>query len=129
MQRFFLTLGALSGFAAVTLGAFAAHGLKNQLSPQSLAIFHTGVDYQMYHSLALLIAAGLFSQHSSASQQPSAKLLTLSSASFTLGILLFSGSLYALALGAPPVLGIITPFGGLAFLLGWAALALHAYSR
>lgn len=115
-----MTFAALSGFAAVSLGAFAAHGLKNHLNAQSLAIFHTAVDYQMYHSLALLFTAAFNTQ---------TKPLTISATGFSLGILLFSGSLYALALGAPPVLGIITPFGGLAFLLGWAALALCAYRR
>lgn len=121
MQRFILGFAAVSGFAAVALGAFAAHGLKHHLSAHSLSIFHAGVEYQMYHSLALLAIAGLFKQ-----QQP-AKFLKLSSLAFALGIVLFSGSLYALALGVPPVLGIITPFGGLALLIGWAALAVHAY--
>lgn len=123
MQRFLLTFAALSGFAAVALGAFAAHGLKHQLSAQSLATFHTGVDYQMYHALALAVIAGLLSR------QPQAGILKLGGTAFALGILLFSGSLYCLALGAPPVLGIITPFGGLAFLLGWAALAVYAYRQ
>lgn len=121
MQRFFLSFAALSGFTAVALGAFAAHGLKHQLSAQSLAIFHTGVDYQMYHALALAVIAALFTR------QPPATPLKLAGSAFALGILLFSGSLYALALGAPSVLGIITPFGGLAFLIGWAALAVYAY--
>lgn len=120
MQRFLLTYAALSGLTAVALGAFAAHGLKNHLANQ-LITFHTGVDYQMYHTLALAITAGLLHRN------PQSRTLSLAGIAFVLGILLFSGSLYCLALGAPPVLGIITPLGGLAFLLGWAALIVYAY--
>lgn len=123
MQRFLLTFAAVSGFTAVALGAFAAHGLKHQLSAQSLATFHTGVDYQMYHALALAVIAGFLVR------QPHASALKLGGLAFALGILLFSGSLYCLALGAPSVLGIITPFGGLAFLTGWAAFAVYAYRQ
>lgn len=122
MQRFLLSFAALSGFAAVALGAFAAHGLKQHLSIESLVTFRTGVDYQMYHALALLMVALLFTQ-----QQTS--WLKVSGIAFVVGSVLFSGSLYALALGAPRILGIITPFGGLSFLIGWAALAIHAYRR
>ena len=123
MQRFLLIFAAFSGFAAVALGAFAAHGLKHSLSLESLATFHTGVNYQMFHTLALLMIALLMAQ-----QQPT-RWLRLSGIAFVIGILVFSGSLYALALGAPRILGIITPFGGLSFLLGWAALAAHACRR
>lgn len=122
MQRFLLSFAALSGFAAVALGAFVAHGLKQHLSIESLATFRTGVDYQMYHALALLMVALLFTQ-----QQTS--WLKVSGIAFVVGSILFSGSLYALALGAPRILGIITPFGGLSFLIGWVALAIHAYRR
>lgn len=119
MQRFFLSFAALSGFVSVCLGAFAAHGLKHHLTTESLAIWQTGVQYQMYHALALL-AVGLLSQtHAS-------KALKLSGLAFILGSFLFSGSLYALALGALPITGMITPIGGLSFLLGWVALCVHA---
>jgi len=126
MQRFLLIFAAVSGFTAVALGAFAAHGLKQHLSIESLATFHTGVDYQMYHALALLVISVLLAQQP---QSTSLTMLKLSGIAFVIGSVLFSGSLYALALGAPHVLGIITPFGGLSFLVGWAALAVHAYRR
>jgi len=119
MQRFFLSTAALSGFLSVCLGAFAAHGLKHQIAPESLAIWQTGVQYQMYHALALL-AVGLLYPHRAS------KALKLSGLAFILGSLLFSGSLYALALGAPSIFGLITPFGGLGFLIGWAALFVQA---
>ena len=117
MQRYFLTFAALSGFLAVALGAFAAHVLKNQLSAESLSTFHTGVNYQMYHALALFALGVLIKQ------QPNTSGLTLSGLAFILGSLLFSGSLYAIALGAPHIFGIITPVGGLCFLIGWLSLA------
>lgn len=122
MQRFFLSFAALSGFLSVCLGAFAAHGLKHQISPEALTIWQTGVQYQIYHALALL-AVGLLS-HTQAS-----KTLKLSGLAFILGSFLFSGSLYALALGAPKGLGLITPLGGLSFLVGWAALLVFALRR
>jgi uncharacterized membrane protein YgdD (TMEM256/DUF423 family) len=120
MQRFFLTAAALSGFLAVALGAFTAHALKQILSVDSLAIFRTGVDYHMFHTLALL-AVGLY-----LNQHPNSVCLRVSGLAFIVGILLFSGSLYGLALGAPRAIGIITPLGGLGFLTGWLALALSA---
>ncbi len=122
MQRLFLSFAALSGFLSVSLGAFAAHGLKHQISPEALTIWQTGVQYQMYHALALLVVALLYQTHTS-------KALKLSGLAFILGSFLFSGSLYALALGAPSILGLITPFGGLSFLVGWAALVVHAVRR
>ncbi len=121
MQRYFLTFAALSGFITVTLGAFAAHALKHQLSAESLAVFRTGVDYQMFHALALL-AVGLLLK-----QQGETRLLKLSGCAFICGTVLFSGSLYALALGAPHAMGIITPLGGLGFLTGWLALTVSAW--
>ncbi|MES2672945.1 MAG: DUF423 domain-containing protein [Pseudomonadota bacterium] len=121
MQRYFLIFAAISGFLTVALGAFAAHALKQQLSVDSLAIFRTGVDYQMFHALALLAISLLINQ------QPKTTLLKLAGYAFIIGTLLFSGSLYALALGAPRAIGIITPLGGLGFLTGWLALALFAW--
>ena len=122
MQRLFLSFAAASGFLSVCLGAFAAHGLRNQISPESLAIWQTGVQYQMYHALALLAVGLLYGSHAS-------KALKLSGLAFILGSFLFSGSLYALALGAPKMLGIITPIGGLGFLVGWLALFAQAIRR
>jgi uncharacterized membrane protein YgdD (TMEM256/DUF423 family) len=122
MQRLFLSSAAISGFLSVCLGAFAAHGLKHYLAAEALAIWQTGVQYQMYHALALL-AVGLLAQ------TQASKALKLSGLAFILGSFLFSGSLYALALGAPSILGLITPFGGLSFLVGWAALLAHSLRR
>jgi uncharacterized membrane protein YgdD (TMEM256/DUF423 family) len=120
MLRGFLMLAAFFGFTGVALGAFAAHGLKNRLTPEYLAIFHTSVTYQLVHTLALLGVALL-------ATQISGRLITWAGASFAIGILLFSGSLYLLTLTGISKLGIITPFGGLAFLVGWACLGLAAW--
>lgn len=120
MLRGFLMLAAFFGFTGVALGAFAAHGLKNRLTPEYLAIFHTGVTYQLVHTLALLGVALL------ATQIPG-RLITWAGASFVIGILLFSGSLYLLTLTGVSKLGIVTPFGGLAFLVGWFCLGLAAW--
>ena len=122
MQRFFVSFAALSGFLSICLGAFAAHGLKHQIAAESLAIWQTGVQYQMYHALALLAVGLLY-------QTQASKALKLSGLAFILGSFLFSGSLYALALGAPKALGVITPVGGLSFLVGWAALVIHTLRR
>ena len=120
MVRTFLMLAAFFGFTGVALGAFAAHGLKNRLSAEYLAIFHTGVLYQLIHELVILGVAVL------AAQLPG-RLVTMAGWSFALGIVLFSGSLYVLTLTGISKLGIITPFGGLAFLVGWALLGLTAW--
>ena len=120
MMPSFLMLAAFFGFTGVALGAFAAHGLKNRLSAEYLAIFHTGVTYQLVHALALFGVALL------AAHIPG-RLVSWAGISFTVGILLFSGSLYALTLTGISKLGIITPFGGLAFLLGWFFLGLTAW--
>ncbi|MFV0933290.1 DUF423 domain-containing protein [Pseudomonas jessenii] len=120
MLRGFLMLAAFFGFTGVGLGAFAAHGLKNRLTPEYLTIFHTGVTYQLVHTLALLGVALL------ATQIPG-RLLAWAGASFAIGILLFSGSLYVLTLTGISKLGIVTPFGGLAFLAGWLCLGLAAW--
>ena len=120
MLRGFLMLVAFFGFTGVALGAFAAHGLKNRLSAEYLAIFHTGVTYQLVHTLALLGVALL------ATQIPG-RLVAWAGASFAIGILLFSGSLYLLTLTGFSKLGIVTPFGGLAFLVGWLCLGLAAW--
>ncbi len=120
MTPLFVLIAALSGLIAVGLGAFAAHGLKARLSVEALSAFQTGVQYQMYHALALLAVAVLLRVlgHSWA--------LAASGWLFVAGILFFSGSLYALALGGPRWLGPVTPLGGLCFLLGWLALTVAA---
>jgi uncharacterized membrane protein YgdD (TMEM256/DUF423 family) len=118
--RHFILLGAVNGFLAVAFGAFAAHALKRVLSSGLLEVFKTGVEYQGLHALALL-AVGLLG---SGARDHGA--LRLAGWAFATGILLFSGSLYLLALTDSAWLGAITPFGGTAFLLGWGALAWHA---
>ncbi len=113
--RTFGVLGAAFGFLAVALGAFGAHGLRGALTPGDLATFETGARYQMYHALALLALTAL-------GPHLSRGVLRLTGWAFTLGILLFSGSLYALVLSGIRGLGAVTPFGGVAFLLGWGFL-------
>ncbi|AGC44081.1 hypothetical protein MYSTI_02765 [Myxococcus stipitatus DSM 14675] len=120
MMRWWLVLGAVNAFLAVGAGAFGAHGLKARLSPDLLVIFETGARYHMYHSLGLL-AVGLFG-----TLRPSS-LLSGAGWAMLVGILLFSGSLYALALTGVRTLGAITPLGGLGFLTGWALFALAAW--
>jgi uncharacterized membrane protein YgdD (TMEM256/DUF423 family) len=112
----FFGLGAASAFIAVALGAFAAHGLKARLGADLLATFETGVRYQMFHALGLLAVGWACTRWPGALVQASGWL-------FVAGTVLFSGSLYALALGGMRGLGIVTPFGGLAFLGGWLCLA------
>jgi uncharacterized membrane protein YgdD (TMEM256/DUF423 family) len=119
VERIFFVLGSVSGLLAVALGAFAAHGLKTRLGADLLAVFETGVRYQMFHALALLAAAWACARWPGAAAVAAGWL-------FVAGIVLFSGSLYALALGGPRWLGPITPIGGLAFLAGWACLAWSA---
>ena len=114
--RLWLTLGAIGGFLGVCLGSFGAHGLRERVSPDLLAIYRTGVEYQFYHAFALLIV-GLC-----AMQRPR-RAFDIAGACFTTGILLFSGSLYAFVLSGVRALGAIPPIGGLLFLIGWASLA------
>ena len=123
MDRTFLLIGSILGFLGVALGAFGAHGLRNRLSPEMLTVFETGVRYQMYHVLAVLIVAAAIGHIGTA------RLLVLAGWLFVAGILLFSGSLYALALTGVTTLGAITPIGGLLFLIGWGSLAVFALSK
>ena len=119
MSKTFLLIGALAGAVGVALGAFGAHALRNRLSPEMLAVFETGVRYQMYHVLVLVAVAAI-------ELWMDGYLVVTAGWSFTVGIVLFSGSLYVLALTGATAFGIVTPFGGLAFLVGWAALAIAA---
>ena len=118
-MRIWLFLAALNGALAVLAGAFAAHGLKALLDAEALAIFETGARYQMYHALAMGLAA-------LAGRGPARGAASLAAGLFLAGIILFSFSLYLLALTNMPALGFVTPLGGLAFLAGWAALAVAA---
>lgn len=121
MARLFIIIAAISGMIVVILGAFAAHGLKHVLTPEALYTFQVGVQYQMYHALALL-GVGLLLHI-----KPGLPGLKASGIAYILGALLFSGSLYALALGAPRWLGPVTPVGGLSFMIGWVLLATAAW--
>ena len=117
-----LRIAAVLGALGVTLGAFGAHGLKAKLDPYSLDIYHTAVTYQMYHVLALL-AVGLLDVVGRGGTA-----LNLAGWSFTVGILIFSGTLYALSVTGIKWLGAFTPIGGLFLILGWIALAVAASS-
>lgn len=123
MKNKFLAIAALSGFFCIAFGAFASHGLAQMLDPKALAWIDTGLKYQMFHTLALM-ALSLFQIANNLQNPPAcrAKAFNLIGGSWAIGILLFSGSLYALALGWFH-LPMITPIGGLFFMLGWAALA------
>jgi uncharacterized membrane protein YgdD (TMEM256/DUF423 family) len=117
---FFMRLACVFGFLAVALGAFGAHALQSRLPADRLAIFETGVRYQMYHALAL-VAVALVLQWGG-----QARLATWAGWAFVAGIVIFSGSLYALVLTGVRTWGAVTPIGGLAFLAGWALLAMAA---
>lgn len=121
MIRAYLLFAAFFGLTGVALGAFAAHGLKSRLGADYLAVFQTGVQYQLIHALALFGVA-LLALHA-----PS-RLLTAAGGLFVLGVLLFSGSLYLLTLTGMSKLGIITPIGGTAFLAGWICLMFSAWN-
>jgi uncharacterized membrane protein YgdD (TMEM256/DUF423 family) len=119
-MQVWLVVGAVNAFLSVAAGAFGAHALKARLAPDLLVIFETGARYHMYHSLGLL-AVGLFGL-----LRP-APLLSGAGWAMLVGIVLFSGSLYALALTGVRVLGAITPLGGVGFLVGWFLFALAAW--
>ncbi|MEO5968813.1 MAG: DUF423 domain-containing protein [Bdellovibrionia bacterium] len=116
MSKQWLMIGTLSGFFGVVLGAFGAHALKASLDEKALAVYHTAVQYHMIHALAL-IGLGLW-----AGQNPLVN-TQVAGWGFTLGIMVFSGSLYVLAITQLKFLGAITPIGGVSFLVGWIAFA------
>lgn len=122
-SRPLLLCAAISGFATVALGAFGAHALRDMLASDMITVWQTGVQYQGVHTLAVLVIGLLGIQLPDARWIPRAGWLML------LGILLFSGSLYLMAVTGIRVLGAITPFGGLAFLAGWAALGYAIYRQ
>lgn len=122
MARPFSLLGAGFAFLAVAFGAFGSHSLKAVLTPDMLTVFETGVRYQMYHALALLGVGWAAHQYPQASFHTAGWL-------FAAGILLFSGSLYVLALSGVRWLGAITPLGGVCFLAGWAVFAWQVWRQ
>lgn len=114
----YVKIGAVAAFLSVAIGAFGAHGLEGRISADDLEVYRTGVLYQMFHSLGILLIAALSDKlHSRRLTQWACRLLLI-------GIVLFSGSLYVLAISGVKVLGAITPLGGVAFLAGWICLAL-----
>lgn len=113
----FIFLGSLNLLLAVILGAFGAHGLKARVTAEQLAWWHTGVDYHVWHAL------GLFGIGLLLLNQPALNAAKLAGGLLQAGIVIFSGSLYAMTLGAPRWFGAITPIGGLAFMAGWVVLA------
>jgi uncharacterized membrane protein YgdD (TMEM256/DUF423 family) len=120
VARTLLMTGALAGALAVALGAFGAHALKARLDADMLSIWQTGVQYHFWHALGILVVGAL------AFHQPQNGWLPWSGGRSAAGIAVFSGTLYLLALGAPRWVGAITPIGGVAFILGWLALAVAA---
>lgn len=118
--RFWAAAGAINAFVAVAAGAFGAHGLRARVTPRMLEVFETGARYQMFHALALLAVAWLASQREGAGDAAGWALVA--------GIALFSGSLYAMALTGVTKLGMVTPLGGVGFLVGWALFARAALS-
>lgn len=116
MNRFWLIVAAISGLLSVALGAFGAHALKNILDAHGRSVYEKAVQYQMFHTVALLAVGLLQQSHAQFSGSGAGW-------SFLCGIVLFSGSLYMLAVTGAKWWGAVTPFGGLAFLLGWAWLA------
>lgn len=121
MDRIFFIIGSLSAALGVAAGAFGAHALRDRLAPEMLNVFETGVRYQLIHALALLAVAWAVTHWPGTATTTAGWL-------FLAGIVLFSGSLYALSLSGIPVLGAVTPIGGLAFIGGWLALAWAAWS-
>jgi uncharacterized membrane protein YgdD (TMEM256/DUF423 family) len=122
MTRTFATLGCLLAFVAVAAGAFGAHALRARLTPDLLAVWETAARYQMYHALALLGVAWALDRWPG-------RLAVIAGWLMIVGIVLFSGSLYLLSNSGVRWLGAITPLGGLAFLAGWACLAIHLWSH
>lgn len=118
----FLVIAAAYGALGVGLGAFGAHGLRSQLSAGALETWQTAVLYHLLHALALLMVGVWLRAADAAGAEPASGALTIAGWSFVTGVLLFSGSLYWLALGGPRLLGPVTPLGGVALMVGWLAL-------
>lgn len=120
MERFFAVAGSISAGLAVALGAFGAHALRARLSLERLEVYETAARYHLIHSLAVIIAAWAVSRWPG-------QLTVASGWLFLSGIVLFSGSLYALTLSGIRAFGPVTPIGGLAFIAGWVLLAVSAF--
>jgi len=118
MTNLIIAFGAINAFIAVGAGAFGAHGLKNMLTPEYLAVFKTAADYQLIHGVGLILIGVL-------SKDFASQYINASAIFMSIGIILFCGSLYALTLSGTKWLGIITPIGGLCFLIAWLTLGLN----
>jgi uncharacterized membrane protein YgdD (TMEM256/DUF423 family) len=123
-----IALGALNAAIAIAAGAFAAHGLRDKLDARALEVFETGARYHMYHAFALVIV-GLVGLAGTTASGRAVRGSRTAGWLFQIGIVLFSGSLYALALTGTRGLGAITPIGGIAFIVGWLWLAWSAWRR
>ncbi|NER78600.1 MAG: DUF423 domain-containing protein [Leptolyngbya sp. SIO1D8] len=121
-MQIFLAIAAILGGLSVAGGAFASHALQNRLTERAIEVFGTGIRYQMYHALALLVVALLLG-----TAKQALPWLTAAGWSFVVGIVLFSGSLYLISLADIKAVGPITPLGGLAFLIGWGCLVISAF--
>lgn len=120
-MKYFIILGSVNAFLAVALGAFGAHGLKSKVAAEMLDVWQTGVQYQMFHALGLILVGVMLNLYPHAAQLPLAGWLLLT------GIVLFSGSLYLLVLTGVRPIGMVTPIGGVSFLLGWLLLAVSVW--
>lgn len=129
MMRGFLIAGALFGATGVLLGAFGAHALKTRLTPEALSSWDTAVTYQLFHALALLILGLGAKSLAAAAQSTAYAAIGVAGTSWIVGILLFSGSIYVLAIGGPRFFGPITPLGGLALIVGWVSLLVAAIKQ
>jgi len=119
MERRLLAVGALMGFLAVVMGTFGAHVLDQKLSPKMLGVFDVGARYHMYHALAIICTAWVYHDHPG-------RVSAAAGCFFVVGVILFSGSLYLLAVTGARWLGMVTPIGGMAFLAGWGLLLVAA---
>jgi uncharacterized membrane protein YgdD (TMEM256/DUF423 family) len=128
MVKVFLAIASLLAGLSVALGAFASHGLKDKLTERALEIFETATRYQMYHALALMLVAILLMQGELMPVETVQPWLNAAGYAFIAGVIIFSGSLYALSFSGIKVLGAITPIGGVAFMVGWGCLAIAALS-
>ena len=122
-MKLFVVLGSLNALLAVALGAFGAHGLKNKISADMLTVWQTAVQYHMFHALGLILLGILIHLLPQAAQLRISGWLMLS------GVVLFSGSLYVMVLSDVRALGMVTPLGGIAFLLGWLLMAFAAFQN
>lgn len=122
MARIFVMLGSINMLLAVALGAFGAHGLKGKITDEYLTIYQTGVHYHMIHALGLILVGILMTKISG-------KMVNASGWLLFIGIVIFSGSLYALSLSGIKIIGAITPIGGVSFLVGWLLLGIVGYKK